>query len=197
MEFDAVVLAGGRSQRLGGDDKASLRVGGRSLLDRAIDALRDAGRVIVVGPRRSTLRTVSWARESPVGAGPLAATAAGVEHVVAESVVVLAVDYPFVDASVIAALLRAIEEHEGAALTDDEGNFHYVAGAYRSASLREGLRRRGKVEDASMRGVFASLDVVAVHDDRAALDIDYPEDLEAARHIAGATRKSKTEHREA
>lgn len=185
MEFDAVVLAGGGSQRLGGADKASLRVGGRSLLDRAIDALRDAGRVIVVGPRRSTLRTVSWARESPVGAGPLAATAAGVDHVVAESLVVLAVDYPFVDASVVAALLRAIEEHEGAALTDDEGNFHYVAGAYRTASVRARLRRSREVENASMHRIFSRLDVVPVFDDRAAMDIDDPDDLEAARRIAG------------
>ena len=185
MEFDGVVLAGGTARRLGGEDKASLRIGGRSLLDRAIDALDDAGRVIVVGPRRSTLRPVSWTREAPAGAGPLAATAAGVEHVVAESLVVLAVDYPFVDANVVAALLGAIEDHDGAALTDDEGNFHYVAGAYRTASVRAGLKRRDRDEAASMRGVFASLDVVAVHDDRAALDIDYPEDLEAARRIAG------------
>ncbi|MGH2789573.1 MAG: molybdenum cofactor guanylyltransferase [Actinomycetota bacterium] len=184
MEFDGVVLAGGTARRLGGEDKASLRIGGRSLLDRAVDALDDAGRVIVVGPRRSTLRSVSWARESPVGAGPLAATAAGVEHVIAESIVVLAVDYPFVDANVVAALLSAMEEHDGAALTDDEGNFHYVAGAYQTASVRRTLERRGRDQDASMRGVFASLDVVAVHDDRAALDIDYPEDLEAARRIA-------------
>ena len=184
MEFDAVVLAGGEAQRLGGADKASLRIGGRSLLDRAIDALSNAGRVIVVGPRRPTPRPVAWARESPVGAGPLAATAAGVEHVVAEALIVLAVDYPFVDAGVVAALLEAMGQHDGAALTDDEGNLHYVAGAYRAASVRAGLRRWDSDENASMRRVFSNLDVVEVRNDRAALDIDNPEDLEAARRIA-------------
>jgi molybdopterin-guanine dinucleotide biosynthesis protein A len=184
VEFDAVVLAGGEAQRLGGADKASLRIGGRSLLDRALDALSDAGRVIVVGPRRPTPRPVTWARESPVGSGPLAATAAGVEHVGAEALIVLAVDYPFVDGRVVAALLEAMGEHDGAALTDDEGNLHYVAGAYRVASVRAGLRRWDSDENASMRRVFSNLDVIEVRNDRAALDIDNPEDLEAARGIA-------------
>jgi molybdopterin-guanine dinucleotide biosynthesis protein A len=185
VEFDGVVLAGGTARRLGGADKATLRIGDRSLLDRAIAALSDAGRVIVVGPRRPTLRPVAWAREAPVGAGPLAATAAGVEHVVAEALVVLAVDYPFVDTGVVAALLEAMEGHDGAALTDAEGNLHYVAGAYRLVSVREELGRRDSDENSSMRLVFSKLDVVAVHNDRAAMDIDYPEDLDAARRIAG------------
>ena len=184
MEFDAVVLTGGSARRLGGADKASLRIGGRSLLDRAVDALSGAGRVIVVGPRRPTLRPVAWARESPVGAGPLAATAAGVEHVVADVLVVLAVDYPFVDAGVVAELLEGMGSHDGAALTDAEGNLHYVAGAYRVASVRAGITRSGSEENASMRRVFSNLDVAEVHNDEAALDIDNPEDLEAARRIA-------------
>jgi len=52
--FDAVVLAGGRSTRLGGADKPGLVVGRRTLLGSVVWAVTEAGasRVVVVGPQR-------------------------------------------------------------------------------------------------------------------------------------------------
>ena len=52
--FDAVVLAGGRSTRLGGADKPGLVVGPRTLLGSVVWAVTEAGasRVVVVGPQR-------------------------------------------------------------------------------------------------------------------------------------------------
>ncbi|MFD1214070.1 molybdenum cofactor guanylyltransferase, partial [Arthrobacter sp. GCM10027362] len=47
---DAVVLAGGRSSRLGGVPKALLEFEGRTLLRRTLDALSGARRIAVVGP---------------------------------------------------------------------------------------------------------------------------------------------------
>jgi molybdopterin-guanine dinucleotide biosynthesis protein A len=79
--MDAIVLAGGRGARLGGVDKADLVVGGQTLLERALAATAGANRTVVVGPRRPTSRPVTWAREHPPGGGPVAALAAGLEHV--------------------------------------------------------------------------------------------------------------------
>lgn len=78
--YDAIVLAGGAGRRLGGVDKAALRVGGQPLLERVLAAVSDADRVLVVGPRRSvsTGREPFWVRERPPGSGPLAGLAAGV-----------------------------------------------------------------------------------------------------------------------
>src|SRR5680860_874839 len=42
---DAIVVAGGRGTRLGGADKASITVGARTLLERALAAVADAERV--------------------------------------------------------------------------------------------------------------------------------------------------------
>ncbi|MEU4744233.1 NTP transferase domain-containing protein, partial [Actinosynnema sp. NPDC023658] len=58
----AVVLAGGRGSRLGGVDKASLVVDGRTLLDHVLDAVAAARQVIVVGPRKDDVTGVTWAR---------------------------------------------------------------------------------------------------------------------------------------
>src|SRR4051794_27690959 len=77
VEFDAIVGAGGRGTRLGGVDKASLDVAGRSLLERVLDAVAAARTVVVVGDERPTGRPVRWTREQPAYGGPVAAAYAG------------------------------------------------------------------------------------------------------------------------
>ena len=182
MSFDAVVLAGGSARRLGGVDKAAIEVGGVSLLERALGAVKGAERVIGVGPRRSTAAQVRWTSEIPAGGGPLGATVAGLELVTAEVAVVLAVDYPFVTADVVASLVRAAGARDGAALEDATGQMHYVVGAYQTNVLRAAIdAQRG--DDTSMRGLFATLDVAPVRNERAALDIDTPDDLARTRAL--------------
>ncbi|MBO0840732.1 MAG: NTP transferase domain-containing protein, partial [Sciscionella sp.] len=74
----AVILAGGAGRRLSNVDKPALVVGGRRLLDRALDAVEGADPIVVVGPRREVSRPVRWAREDPPGSGPVAGIAAGI-----------------------------------------------------------------------------------------------------------------------
>ena len=57
VDFDAVVLAGGRAERLDGADKAALDVAGATLLDRALRA--------VAGARRSWWSATSGRPTSP------------------------------------------------------------------------------------------------------------------------------------
>lgn len=180
MSFDAVVLAGGDARRLGGLDKALIEVGGLTLLERALDAVGGAERIIAVGPRRPTSAPVRWTSEVPPGGGPLRATAAGLELVTSEIAVVLAVDYPFVTSEVVASLVGASDARAGAALEDAAGEAHYVAGAYRTSALRAAIAEKSG-RGSSMRSLFVTLDVVAVRDERAALDIDTPDDLARAR----------------
>ncbi|MFC4613345.1 molybdenum cofactor guanylyltransferase [Cellulomonas algicola] len=77
MTFDAVVLAGGRAQRLGGADKGSVVVAGRALVDHALAAVADARTVVVVGPPSVARPGVPTVQESPAFGGPVAGLAAG------------------------------------------------------------------------------------------------------------------------
>jgi molybdopterin-guanine dinucleotide biosynthesis protein A len=137
--YDAVVLAGGSGRRLGGVDKPALRVGERSLLDRVLAAVTDAGSVVVVGPERATERPVTWVREDPPGGGPVAALAVGLPLVTAERVAVLAADLPFLDAPTVARLRSAMGASGGALLVDDEGRDQLLVGMWRTAELRAAL----------------------------------------------------------
>jgi molybdopterin-guanine dinucleotide biosynthesis protein A len=79
--FDAIILAGGRSSRLGGSPKAELTYDGETLLRRSITAARGARRLVVVGPEfRDLPPDVLSCREDPPFAGPAAAIAAGLER---------------------------------------------------------------------------------------------------------------------
>lgn len=74
---DAVVLAGGRGQRLGGVRKPEVRVDGRALLDRVLDATGSARRVVVVGPAELARPGVRTVLEDPPDGGPVAGLDAG------------------------------------------------------------------------------------------------------------------------
>jgi molybdenum cofactor guanylyltransferase len=186
--FDAVVLAGGQSRRLGGTDKVALEVGGVPLLDRVLGAVAGAGQVVVVGPRRPTAAPVVWTREEPPGGGPAAGLAAGLRHVDAPAVVVLAGDLPFVDRRAVDALRTAAADRDGALLVDDDGHEQVLAGCWSTAALRQAVHDRGELAGSSVRAVLAGLDRarVRVHTPGPPpwLDCDTTDDLRAARERA-------------
>lgn len=81
LGLDAVILAGGRAERLDGASKPDLVVGGRRLLATAIAAARAAAceRIVVVGPPELEAPGCLVVREDPPFGGPVAALAAGLD----------------------------------------------------------------------------------------------------------------------
>ncbi|MCA6093559.1 molybdenum cofactor guanylyltransferase [Streptomyces sp. SCA3-4] len=187
-DYDAVVLAGGAARRLGGTDKPAVRVGGRSLLDRVLSACAGAGRTVVVGPRRPTVRPVTWTREEPPGGGPLAGLAAGLRHVGAGRVLVLSADLPFLQAEAVGALLESADERagaEGAVLTDAGGREQPLVAVYGAEPLRRELgllvAEHGTLHGLPLRLLTDELKLARVHHPTAAFDCDTWEDIGTAR----------------
>jgi molybdopterin-guanine dinucleotide biosynthesis protein A len=140
-QVTAIVLAGGRSTRMG-RDKAALVLGGRTLLQRAIDAAgAAAGAVVVVGAPGRALPPVT----SPVpitlltdpeeGAGPLAGIVAGMAAVRTPVAVVLACDMPFVEPALLRLLVAAVRERAPSALPVVEGQAQPLCSAVRTDAL--------------------------------------------------------------
>jgi molybdopterin-guanine dinucleotide biosynthesis protein A len=191
--YDAVVLAGGAARRLGGEDKPGLVVGGATLLDRVLAACADARETVVVGPERVTARPVRWVRESPPGGGPVAALAAGLELVDAETTLLLAADLPFLDAPTVHRLLDALAAPgiAAAVLVDAEGRDQSLTAAYHTAPLRAALARVGSPADARLQAVTSALPTRHLPDPHgAAVDVDTWEDVRLARaRAAGPTHR--------
>ncbi|WP_334170578.1 NTP transferase domain-containing protein [Sinomonas sp.] len=168
--FDAVILAGGRASRLGGYPKPLLVFEGSTLLDRALAAVSDAGRVVVVGPRRQVLPSVRWARETPLFSGPVAALGAGVAalHASPEDgapwIAVLAADLPLAGAA-LAPLVAACSREPGADVVlaeDDGGRQQPLLAVYRRGPLERALAslaRDGGLADRPLRHLVARLSV--------------------------------------
>jgi molybdopterin-guanine dinucleotide biosynthesis protein A len=173
------VLAGGRSLRYGADKVAVLLDGMLAGLPADLD-------VVCVGPERPTARPVTWVRESPPYAGPLAGIAAGVEaRPAARAYLLCAADMPDVGRAA-GALLDALPPSGGAdaaVLVDGEGVRQPLASAWSGHPLRARLAELASGSDTGLanlpvRALFPETDalaVIAVPDEwGAARDLDTP-----------------------
>lgn len=158
--YDAVVLAGGRARRLGGQHKPGLVVGGRTVLRRVCDAVDGAGRLIVVGPSAGVPQRAITAREDPPGSGPVPALGAGLRHVTAPWLAVLAADLPFLRQADIADLLAAALPGRGAVLIDEQGREQWLAGIWRVAALTSAI---AGYTGSSLGGLLAPLRPAPLH----------------------------------
>ncbi|CAA9211547.1 MAG: Molybdenum cofactor guanylyltransferase [uncultured Blastococcus sp.] len=185
--FTAVVLAGGRAARLGGQVKPQLLVGGRPILAAVLGAVAAAERRVVVGPPQPVPADVVLLREQPPGGGPVAAIRAGLAEVGTDVVVVVAGDLPFLTADVVEGLRQRLTR-DGVMAVDDTGRDQYLLGAWRTTALRTALTAaRGPMP---LRRVLAPIAAARWRPDLAPgdrppwLDCDTPADLARARAMA-------------
>lgn len=188
MTIATVILAGGRGSRLGGADKARVRIDGATLLSRAIAAARDAGSasVTIAGPAVAdeTAADIAWAREDPPFTGPAAALVAVLTAADPgpEWTLVLACDLVRPDLAV-RQLLRDLPllpaDTDGLCLADASGRPQWLTGIYRTGALRDAasaLPDAGR--DAAVRRLMDDLAIAAVRAEPEAIaDIDTWDDL--------------------
>lgn len=186
----AVVLTGGTAARLGGADKASIEIGGQTLLEHALAALVDVPEVVVVGPEVPTSRPVTFTREDPAGGGPAAGLLAGLRRFIRTPawVVVLAVDMPLVSAGTVRRLMQAARD-DGAVLVDSSGRAQHLCAAYSPPALEQAAApsdaRAG--HGLSMRHLVAGLRLAPVDaEGPETQDLDTWEDLARLRAAAAS-----------
>ena len=190
----AIVVAGGSARRMGGVDKPALEVGGRSLLDHVLAAVRPrCEAVVVVGRQRpSAVDGVAYTAEAQPGGGPVPAVAAGLATLDGHTLVsVLAADLPLLTTAHLEALFEAMAgaSADAAAAADPRGRPHPLLAVHRIGPLR--ARVAELKADPGLAGLPASRllppDVVLVALDAVAtLDVNRPEDLERVRALMGS-----------
>ncbi|MGW0044142.1 NTP transferase domain-containing protein [Rhodococcus sp. NPDC003348] len=197
--FDAIVLAGGSGTRMGGVDKPAIEVGGRSMLATALAAVEDAEVTVVVGPPRTELDSaVVQVQESPRGAGPVAALAAGLREVGnSPIVVVLAADLPALTAEAVDRLCEAVDTSsaDAAFAVDESGRVQFLLGVWRTAALTARLAALDGLPNQPMKSLVPdNVTTVAMTD---ISDCDTEADLLAARARAADAPVSIADAREA
>ena len=183
----AVILTGGGAVRLSGADKASIELGGLTLLEHALGAMIDIDEVVVVGEAVPTTRPVTFTREDPAGGGPGAGVLAGLRAFARrpQLLVVLAVDMPLVTSATVRRLTGAADG-DGAVLIDGDERLQYLCAAYDTDAID---RVRPSYEDEyglSMRDLVRDLDLVTVPAfGPETRDLDTWDDLLALRETFG------------
>lgn len=193
LRLGAVILTGGTAARMDGVDKASVEVGGVTLLERALQATMAALDVVVVGEQVPTSRPATFTREDPPNGGPAAGLLAGLDRLRPglDLVCALAVDMPRVEAGTVARLTWAVEgdaEADAACLADAGGRRQPLAAVYRVAALRA-ARPENRADEHGLAmhrlvGGLRLIEVPVVGDE--AQDVDTWEDLQRLRERGGA-----------
>ncbi|ARC89288.1 molybdenum cofactor guanylyltransferase MobA [Rhodovulum sp. MB263] len=163
MRIFGTILAGGQGRRLGGVDKALLRLGDETLLARAVARLGPQVEMLALsanGPE-AAYRAAGLGREDavlpdppPGDQGPLAGVLAGLDWARAggaDWLVTAAVDTPFLPCDLVPRLLLAAETAgTGMAIAASGGRRHPTAALWPvgfrealAAELAGGLRRLG------------------------------------------------------
>lgn len=162
-----LVLAGGRGTRLGGVRKATLRIGGISLLHRTLGAFEGQVEAVLVASGQGAeadgpLLHLRDARLESLG--PLAGIRAAASHLAEAAapddiLVSAAVDTPFLPADYVPRL-RAAAQQAGAAYAAWGENIYPTNSAWRLADLLPALEKAA--ESAGPKAILTALGAVAV-----------------------------------
>lgn len=133
----AIILAGGRSARMG-DDKALLDIGGRPMISLILDRLRPHFEQILVSAndaRKYAFLGVEIVPDKVPGLGPLGGIASALERSSNDLNFVVACDIPQIDVEIVKRLLAEAEGHDGAIPRNPDGKIEPLFAVYRKSVL--------------------------------------------------------------
>ncbi len=155
VEATALILAGGDSRRMG-RDKALLRLGGRTLLERVVERIRPHVREVLVSardPSRYAFLGLRGVADSVADAGPLVGIRDGLRAAAWPRVLVLACDVPTLDVPFLLSLLDDLDDADAAVPQAPPHVLQPTTAAY----ARSFLPHADRVLDAGGRSVLDAL----------------------------------------
>ena len=169
-----LILAGGLARRMGGGDKAMIRIGEATILERVLDRLRPQCAALVINangdPARFASTKLSVVADSVAGfVGPLAGILAGLDWAAdnmpeIEWMVSVPGDCPFLPADLVARLHAARARENTPLACARSGDWrHPVVGLW-PISLREDLRQALTGDDLRKIEVWTARHGVAIAD---------------------------------
>jgi molybdenum cofactor guanylyltransferase len=201
IETFGLVLAGGLARRMGGGDKALIRIGNETILQRALARLTPQVSGIVLNANGDPARFAPFrlpviADSVPDFAGPLAGILAGLDWVLAnkpgvEWVVSVPGDCPFLPRDLVAKLHAARITNGKLLACAHSGDWRHPVVALWHVALREDLRHAITVEDLRKIEVWTARHGIALADWPTEpidpfFNVNTPEDVETATRLAEA-----------
>jgi molybdenum cofactor guanylyltransferase len=200
-ETFGLVLAGGLARRMGGGDKALIRIGNETILSRTLARLTPQVAGVVLNANGDPARFAPFglpivADSVPDFAGPLAGILAGLDWVAAnrppiEWVVSVPGDCPFLPRDLVTQLHAARTTENKPLACAHSGDWRHPVVALWQVALREELRRAITVEDLRKIEVWTARYGVALADWPTDpvdpfFNVNTPEDVATATKLAAS-----------
>lgn len=164
MRVSGIILAGGSSRRMG-TDKASLRLGGETLLARTIHVVSQvSGDVLVIGRAQGNdTSSARYIADDIPDSGPLSGILTGLRQAKYPYAAVVACDMPFLNANVLRLLTEAAEGYD-VAVPRLDGRVHPTLAVYGRSCIRV-IERQIAREDLALSTLLTELRVAWVEED--------------------------------
>ena len=135
IKVTGIVLAGGRSRRMG-EDKSLMKLNGKSLVEYSIDALKHLCDKVIVSsnnPHYEFTGCEVWPDELPDQA-PIIGIYSSLKRSETETNIFLSCDIPLMSTSMIGYLLAKSENHDITVPIHDNGQIEPLCGIYKKSS---------------------------------------------------------------
>ncbi|HTV71522.1 MAG TPA: molybdenum cofactor guanylyltransferase MobA [Rhizobiaceae bacterium] len=173
MRTAGIILAGGRSTRMGGDEKSLLTLGGKPLLRHVLDRLKPQVTTVVLNANGDPSRFAAFglpvvADKTNDWPGPLAGILAGMEWAAGQNIphiLTVPADTPFIPGDLAAKLSAASVKAGAIAIVASEGARHPVVALW-PVSLKSAL--------AQFLAHDGNRKVTSFADRHGAVSIDFP-----------------------
>ena len=177
----AIILAGGKSERMG-QDKSLLQLQGRPLIAHIAEQLRPHFRRILIStnkPDKYSFLGLECVKDEQPGQGPLMGIASALKASPEDLNFVIACDIPEVDIPLMKSLLRQARDCDGAVPLSPDGRIEPVYAVYRKSvlpALRTALvDGERKIQNALSN---TSIKYVPLNNNQQPLNLNTPSDFE-------------------
>lgn len=195
MEATGIILAGGKSSRMG-KNKALLEIKGKTVIENVVAELQSAvNNIIIVTNSFEDYQFLGLPMVEDLwkGKGPLAGIQAGLEASSTEKNLVVACDMPFISAKLGTVLLDHLAHYQ-VAVPEIFNQLHPLFAAYRKEISVE-IERALREDQLRIRGIFQNLQVKKMDQvelskfgisisDSDLFNMNHPEEYEQARNMS-------------
>ncbi|WP_019154043.1 molybdenum cofactor guanylyltransferase [Robertmurraya massiliosenegalensis] len=202
METTGIILAGGKSSRMG-TNKALLMIEGKTIIEQAVEELRSIVNNIIIVTNSFedyAFLNLPMVKDEWKDMGPLAGIHAGLSFSKTERNLIVACDMPFISAKLGDVLLKQLEDYE-AAIPEISGQLHPLFAAYRKV-VKEEAEKALQQKQLRIRGIFRNIHVKimeetelnkygVVLDDSDLFNMNHPEEYEQAKKMRTKNGTSK------
>lgn len=160
----AAVLSGGRNSRMGGRNKAFLRIGGRTILDRLIETLEglfDEILLVTRQPERYAGLPVTVVQDIYDKRSSLTGIHAGLKHAASDYLLIVPCDAPFIRPEVIRILAAEIEPGVDVIVPVADDHYEPLCAIYSKRCIRT-IEARLERDDFRIIDFFDSINLKTV-----------------------------------